>query len=57
MKTAFAKDRILTIEAEINLLKKAYAKKPNFAIDEINWKKIKPVAKKIRKKLFSEVYG
>lgn len=57
MKIALAKNRILTIEAELDLLKKAYARKPNFTVDEMNWKKVKPVAKKIRKKLFDEVYG
>lgn len=57
MNVTFAKNRILTIEAELDLLKKAYVKKPNFIVDDINWKKIKPAAKKIRRKLFAEVYG
>jgi len=56
MNVTFARNRILTIEAELDLLKKAYVKKPNFTVDDINWKKIKPAAKKIRKKLFAEVY-
>ena len=53
----FAKNKILTIEAELDLLKRAYAKKPNFTVDEMNWKKVKQIVRKIRKKLFAEVYG
>jgi len=57
MDVTFAKNKILTIEAELDLLKRAYAKKPSFVIDETNWKKVKPTAKKIRRKLFAEIYG
>jgi len=51
------KNKIMNIEAELNLLKRTFIKKPSFIVDEINWKKIKPVAKKIRRKLFAEIYG
>ncbi len=51
------KNKLMNLEAQIGLLKKAVADEPDFDIDEANWKKIRPVAKKIRAKLFKKTYG
>jgi hypothetical protein len=55
-KTA-VKEKLSKMEAEIRLLKKAVAERPNFDIDEINWKKIKPIAKTARAKMYKKYYG
>jgi hypothetical protein len=51
------KKKIKDLEAEISLLKTAISERPDFEIDEINWKKMRPTVKKIRKKLFKKFYG
>jgi len=51
------KEKILNIQTEIELLKKALLKEPDFSIDEKNWQKIRPELKKIRKKAFKKIYG
>ncbi len=48
------KEKILNIQTELELLKKALLKEPNFTIDEKNWQKIRPELKKIRKELFKK---
>jgi len=50
-------NRIMNLEAELDLLKKAIAGKPDFDIDEENWKKTKPVVKKTRAKIYKKAYG
>lgn len=53
---AAVKNKIMDLEAEIGLLKKAVNSRPNFDVDEANWKKIRPAAKKIRNKVYKKVY-
>jgi hypothetical protein len=50
------KEKIQTLEGEIEVLKRLVAKKPDFEIDEKNWKKIAPRVKKIRKELYRKSY-
>ena len=45
------------MEVEIKILKLAVSQRPDFEIDEINWKKIKPALKKARAQTYKEVYG
>jgi len=51
------KKKIQKLEAEISLLKSAVSQRPDFEIDEQNWKKIKPALKKARAQTYKEVYG
>ena len=51
------KQKIQNLEAEIKLLKNAVSQRPDFEIDELNWKKIKPALKKARAQTYKEVYG
>ena len=57
MTNTAVKEKLKFIEAEIRLLRTAVTKRPDFDVDEANWKKIKPAVKKIRKKLFKQSYG
>lgn len=51
------RDKVLNIQAELEVVKKALQKEPDFSIDEANWQKIKPEAKKTRKLLYRKFYG
>ena len=51
------KEKINTLEAEIRLLKNAVISRPDFNVDEENWKKLKSDSKKIRAKLFKSWYA
>ena len=51
------KGKIQSLEAEIQILKSAISKRPDFAIDESNWRKIKPAVKKARAEIAKEMYG
>jgi len=51
------KEKLNNLEAEIKLLKTAVTNKPDFSIDESNWKKVKPLSKKIRSQLFKQKYA
>lgn len=51
------KEKILNIQTELEFLKKALLKEPNFAIDEKNWQRIKPELKKTRRELFKRSYA
>lgn len=51
------KEKILHLQAEVGLLMKVFEERPDFAVDEKNWEKVKPVAKKARKAVYREVYG
>lgn len=55
-KTRF-KDRVTALEAEVKFLRKTAVKKPDFRIDEINWKKSQFFLKKARTKTYKKVYG
>ena len=57
MTKATVTKKLNTLEAEIQILKTAVQGRPDFAVDEANWKKIKPALKKARKELSKEVYG
>jgi hypothetical protein len=57
MNKVAVKEKLNTLEAEIKLLKTAVTERPDFEIDEINWKKIKPALKKARAQTYKEVYG
>lgn len=51
------KEKLNSLEAEIRILRTAVNGRPDFEIDEINWKKVKPALKKARAQTFKEVYG
>lgn len=51
------KSKILDLESEIQLLKQALVKEPDFGVDEANWRKVRPIAKKTRAKLYRRRYG
>lgn len=57
MTQAALKEKIFDIEKKLEILKKAIKKEPDFEIDEKNWKKIKPIARKTRKKMYEKYYG
>lgn len=56
MNSVVAQNRIQALEAEIRLLKTAVAGKPDLLIDDVNWKKVKSTAKKVREKLYKAHY-
>lgn len=51
------KDKVLNLQAQVGVLMRAVAERPNFDIDEENWKKVKSVAKKTRKAVYHKNYG
>ena len=55
-KTA-VKEKLNSLEAEIQILRTAVTERPDFDIDEINWKRVKPALKKARAQTYKEVYG
>ncbi len=57
MKKTAIENKIVDLEAKIKLLKESVRKQPSFSVDEKNWEKVKPEAKKTRKRLFKKVYG
>jgi len=57
MNQQIVRSKIINLEAEIALLKKAIVGVPDFDIDEKNWEKMKPAIKKIRKKVYKKMYG
>lgn len=58
MNTTMIKNKILTLEAEIRLLKLAIFDKPvDFEADEKVWKVIKPILKKARAQVYKETYA
>ncbi|MEY4747364.1 MAG: hypothetical protein RLZZ416_413 [Candidatus Parcubacteria bacterium] len=57
MNKANVQERIGKIEAEIKLLKRSVIKRPDFSIDERNWKIIRPAMKRARAKTFKSRYG
>ena len=57
MTNAAVKNKIVNLEAEIQLLKKSVVKQPDFTVDEVNWQKIRPALKKARGKLAKRLYG
>ena len=57
MNQTTVKEKIRTLETQIQRLKAAVFSEPDYDIDEYNWKKIRPIAQKIRKKLYKKYYG
>ncbi|OGY63436.1 MAG: hypothetical protein A3I89_04445 [Candidatus Harrisonbacteria bacterium RIFCSPLOWO2_02_FULL_41_11] len=55
-KTAI-KEKVLNMEAELEVIKKAIEVGPDFLVDEKIWKVIKPTLKKAGKKLYAEQYS
>jgi hypothetical protein len=49
--------RLSAIEVEVRMLRAKVARRPNLAVDDANWKKVRPLAKKIRAKLYKARYG
>ena len=56
MTQATLRKKILSLEAEVELLKKVIVQEPDFSIDEVNWKKVRSAAKAARKKLYQRQY-
>lgn len=57
MATSTIKEKIFKLQAELEFIKKAFEKEPDFNIDEENWQKIKADSKKTREKLYQIRYG
>lgn len=57
MTNTAVKEKLNSLEAEIRVLRTTVTKRPNFDIDEANWKKIKPALKKARSQVSKKVYG
>ena len=57
MNKVIAQERIQALEAEIKVLKTAVAGTPDLVIDDANWVKVKPTAKKVRAKIYKARYG
>jgi len=57
MKQAMIKNKISNIQNELELLKRFLVEKPDFSIDEKNWRKVKPTIKEVRKKVYQKTYG
>ncbi len=55
--TTTIKEKVFQLQAELEFIKKAFEKEPDFDIDEENWRKIKADSKKIRAKLYQIRYG
>ena len=49
--------KLQDLQAQITFFKRAVIRNPDFEIDEKNWARIQPTAKKIRKALYKERYG
>jgi len=54
-KTIF-QEKISRLERELDFLKQIFKEKIDFDIDEKIWKEIKPIARRIRKKLYLSRY-
>lgn len=57
MTKALVREKIISLEAELSLLKAALTERPNFALDEANWRKVRAAAKRARKRVWGAVYG
>lgn len=57
MTNTMIREKIRNLETEIMFLRSAIIEKPDFDIDETNWKKIKPDLKKVKAKIFKQVYA
>jgi hypothetical protein len=57
MTNAVIQKRLSAIEAEVKMLRTKVVRRPNLAIDDANWKKVRATAKKIRTKLYKARYG
>lgn len=57
MTQAALKKKILSLEAELQLLKRVIVQEPDFAIDEVNWQKVRPEVWTTRKKLYQRRYA
>ena len=57
MDQATVKEKIQNLEAEIGMLKTAVSRRPDFAVDETNWRKVKSAVKKARAEVSKEMYG
>jgi len=49
--------KVRDIEIELEGVKRVLKTEPDFAVDERTWKKVQPVVRKIRRKLYREQYG
>lgn len=54
-KTAI-KDKVLNVQAQLDIIMKALGDRPDFAVDEKNWKKLEVSAKDLRKAVYQKVY-
>ena len=57
MNKVIAQEKIQALEAEVKLLKTALSGKPDSGIDDANWAKVKPTAKKVRAKVYKARYA
>ncbi|MBI4093558.1 hypothetical protein HY417_01210 [Candidatus Kaiserbacteria bacterium] len=57
MTNAALQKRIAKLEAELKLIKRVGMRRPNLAIDDKNWKKMKATVKKVRAELYKERYA
>lgn len=57
MNQAIIKDKIISLEAELQYLRQAFSREPDFFVDGKNWRKIRLEVKGVRKKLYKRQYG
>ncbi len=57
MTNAVLKEKILRLEAQVGTLMSAFTERPDFSVDERNWRKIRPAARKARRDVYRETYG
>ena len=57
MENITIKRKLDTLEAEVKVLRMAMRRPADVRIDEANWARLKPAAKRIRTKLFKQRYG
>lgn len=51
------RNTIRRIETELEVLRRAFDREPDFDIDERSWEKIRPTLKRIRRANYRKVYG
>ena len=57
MTQAILNKKVINLEVQIKEMARRLAVRPNFYVDELNWKRIEKEAKKTRKQIFKRRYG
>lgn len=51
------RQKLLTLQAQLEAVRTVVERRPDFSVDETNWKRVRTAAKQIRKTLYRERYG